>query len=85
MNFISNLYKLHYITQFTSISIINIDNKIIQIGGKSIAIYSCIPTFPREKNPKEINKKTLCYEEHKLFCQMSAAWIQKPGDGVASP
>ena len=33
MNFISNLYKLHYITQFTSIYIINIDNKVIQIGG----------------------------------------------------
>ena len=24
----------------------NIDNTIIQIGGKSIAIYSCLPTFP---------------------------------------
>ena len=45
MNFISNLYKLHYITQFTSIYIINIGNKVIQIGGKSIAIYSCLPTF----------------------------------------
>ena len=49
MNFISNLYKLHYITQFTSIYIINIGNKVIQIGGKSIAIYSCLPTFPLEK------------------------------------
>ena len=43
MNFISNLYKLHYITQFTSIYIINIDNKVIQIGGKSIAVFLHIP------------------------------------------
>ena len=64
MNCISNLYKLQVCT---SIYIINIDNKVIQIGGKSIAIYSCLPTFHREK----INKnKTLSYEEHKLFCQM---------------
>ena len=55
MNFISNLYKLHYITQFTSIYIINIGNTVIQIGGKSIAIYSCLPTFPLEKKNK-INK-----------------------------
>ena len=40
-----NLYKLHYITQFTSIYIINIENKVIQIGGKSIAISSCLPTI----------------------------------------
>ena len=39
-----------------SIYIINIDNKSIQIGGKRIAIYSCLPTFPRDKNNKEINK-----------------------------
>ena len=36
MNFISNLYKLHYITQFTSIYIINIDNEVIQIGGGGV-------------------------------------------------
>ena len=56
MNFISNLYKLHYITQFTSIYIINIDNKVIQIGGKSITIYSCLPTFPLEKKKKKKKK-----------------------------
>ena len=32
----------------------NIDNGFIQIGGKSIAISSCLPTFPRNKRKHQI-------------------------------
>ena len=40
--------------QFTNIYMNNIDNGFIQIGGESIAISSCLPTFPRNKRKHKI-------------------------------
>ena len=52
---------------FTNIYLNNIDIGFIQIGGKSIAISRCLPTFPRNKrNTKYNNTKHSCHIEYKL-------------------